>query len=108
MPLADWLHQLKDKTVNTQIRLRLRRLEMGNPGDCVAVGDGVRELRIHRRSGYRVYFAQHGRELVLLLCGGNKDSQQSDIDKAKWMWADWKERSDETIQDSGIASQGRG
>lgn len=87
-----------------QIRMRLRRLEMGNPGDCVPVGEGVSELRIHLGPGYRVYFGQDGSQLVLLLCGGDKRSQATDIMRAKLMWKDWKERCDEKIQRFDISS----
>jgi putative addiction module killer protein len=56
---------------------------MGNPGDVKPVGEGISELRIHHGAGYRVYYVQRGEELIILLCGGDKDSQDKDIAKAK-------------------------
>lgn len=66
-----------------RIDIRIRRLSLGNPGDVKPVGDGISELRIDYGPGYRVYFLQRGNELILLLIGGDKSSQQKDIDKAK-------------------------
>lgn len=68
--------------------MRLRRLQSENFGDCKSVGDGVIELRIHASSGYRVYFGRHGNNVVILLCGGDKSHQETDIKKAKIGWAD--------------------
>ena len=62
---------------------RIDRLALGNPGDAAPVGEGVSELRVHYGAGYRIYFVQRGEELVLLLCGGDKNSQASDIAFAK-------------------------
>lgn len=70
----------------------LFQIESGNLGDWKSVGEGVNELRVHVGAGYRVYFGQHGQRLVILLCGGDKDSQQKDIVRAKAFWADWKRR----------------
>ena len=83
---------MKDKIAQVRIRARLRQLESGNFGDYESVGEGVLELRIHVGAGYRVYFGRHGIEIVVLLCVGDKRSQQADIKRAKAMWADWKER----------------
>ena len=77
------------------IRTRLDRVALGNLGDCEPVGEGVSELRIAFGPGYRVYFAQDGDTIVLLLCGGDKSTQVKDIKRAKEYWADYKERSDE-------------
>ena len=74
------------------MRLRLKRLEAGIFGDCEPVGDGVLELREHLGPGYRVYFARHGRMVVILLCGGTKRTQAADIRLAKTYWLDWKQR----------------
>lgn len=64
----------------------------GNFGDCKPVGEGVSELRVDMGTGYRVYYGKHGQALVILLCGGDKGSQQADITRAKAYWADWKRR----------------
>ena len=108
VPFRDWLTQLRDKNAVLQIRMRLRRLELGNSGDCVPVGEGVSELRIHLGPGYRIYFGQQGSRCVLLLCGGDKRTQAADIMRAKWMWKDWKERCDEKIPCFDIPSRSRG
>ena len=79
---------LRDKAAEARIRLRLRRVEAGNLGDCVPVGDGVMELRIHVGAGYRVYIGRHGKTLVVLLCGGDKSSQAADIRRARDFWAE--------------------
>ena len=74
---------------------RLDRLKEGNFGDHKAVGEGVYELRFFFGSGYRVYFGKSGDKLILLLCGGNKSSQQRDIKKAKHYWNDYQEQDDD-------------
>ena len=91
-PFSDWLNGLRDKAAAARIRVRLRRLEAENFGDCEPVGDGVSELRIHVGPGYRVYFGRNGRLCVILLCGGDKSSQGADIKLAKALWAEWKRR----------------
>jgi len=68
----------------------LRRVSAGNFGDCNPVGEGVSELRVDIGTGYRVYYGKHGLVLIILLCGGDKGSQQADITRAKAYWADWK------------------
>lgn len=80
----DWLSKLKDKNVRNRIDVRIKMLETDNYfGDHKSVGNGVFEMRIHFGSGYRLYYAYRGDVLVLLLCGGNKSTQQKDIEKAK-------------------------
>ena len=91
-PVTEWLQSLKDKQSEAKLRMRIRRLEAGNFGDCKPVGDGVLELREHLGAGYRVYFGRHGQKIVVLLCGGSKKSQVADINKAREFWADWKRR----------------
>jgi putative addiction module killer protein len=91
-PLTDWLGTLRDKVARARIRVRLRQLQAGNPGDCEAVGEGVMELRIHVGSGYRIYCGRRGDAIVILLCGGNKGSQAADIKRAHGYWKDWKRR----------------
>jgi len=92
VPFTDWLLAIPDKQAQARVRLRLRRLEAGLFGDCEPVGEGVLELREHQGSGYRVYFARHGRTIVVLLCGGTKRTQSGDIKEAREYWADWKRR----------------
>ena len=91
-PLTDWLLSLRDKQAQAKIRVRLKRLETRNFGDCEPVGDGVQELKEHLGAGYRVYFGRHGQTIVILLCGGSKKSQAADIKTAKEYWEDWKRR----------------
>jgi putative addiction module killer protein len=79
---ALWIDGLRDIRARARVLARVERLALGNPGDVQPVGDGVSELRIHYGPGYRVYFKQQGRELVILLAGGDKRSQSKDIEKA--------------------------
>ena len=78
-----WLNKLKDKIGKALINERISRIEDGNFGDCYPIGDGLSELRIHFGPGYRVYFKNTGKEIIILLCGGNKSTQERDIIKAK-------------------------
>lgn len=78
-PFQAWFERLKDRKAQMRIDARLARLRIGNPGDVKAVGAGVSELRVDYGPGYRVYFAMVGMKLVVLLCGGDKRSQASDI-----------------------------
>jgi putative addiction module killer protein len=75
-----------------KIKARLARVAVGNFGDHRTVGDGVIELRIHFGAGYRVYVGQHGEEIVVLLCGGDKSTQQNDIRQAHHYWTDFQMR----------------
>ncbi len=90
--MTEWLQSLRDKQVQAKIRVRIKRLDAGNFGDCDPVGEGVQELRGHLGAGYRVYFGRHGQTIVILLCGGSKKSQAADIKVAKAYWEDWKRR----------------
>lgn len=83
-----WLSALKDRTGKAKITARLQRLALGNAGDHVSVGEGVNELRVHFGPGYRVYYKQTGKTIVLMLCGGDKSSQDKDIKKAKQIAAE--------------------
>lgn len=76
---ARWFAALRDRQARARIDARIRRLSLGNPGDVKPVGEGVSELRIDYGPGYRVYFAQRGRTLVVLLAGGDKRTQSRDI-----------------------------
>jgi putative addiction module killer protein len=82
---AKWLAGLRDDRARARILMRLDQAAQGNLGDVAPVGDGVSEMRIFYRPGYRVYFVQRGSELIVLLCGGDKSTQGSDIEEAKAM-----------------------
>ena len=88
-PFSGWLEKLKDTKTQLRIERRIQRLSIGHYGDYKAVGDGVLELRYHFGSGYRVYFAEEGDTLVVILVGGDKGMQSDDIDKAKEYWQDY-------------------
>lgn len=86
-----WLKCLKDLDARAHINVRLKRITLtGNLGDTKPVGDGVYELRIDYGPGYRVYYSQRGKEILLLLIGGDKSSQQKDIEKAKKINAEYE------------------
>lgn len=88
---AAWFGRLRDERAKDRIDIRIRRLALGNPGDVKPVGGGVSELRIDYGPGYRVYFVQSGRTIVILLCGGDKSSQSKDIDQARALAEEIKE-----------------
>ena len=79
---ARWFRRLRDKQARVRIDSRIRRLSLSNPGDVRPVGAGVSEIRIDYGPGYRVYFVRRGEALVVLLAGGDKDSQEQDIRRA--------------------------
>jgi len=85
-----WIDNLRDKRGKDIINARIARLENGNPGDVKPVGEGVSEMRIHYGQGYRVYFKDTGKEIIILLCGGDKSTQQRDIARAKQIALDYK------------------
>jgi putative addiction module killer protein len=78
-----WFDRLRDREARARILVRIRRLSLGNPGDVQPVGEGVSELRIDLGPGYRVYFTRKGKTVVVLLAGGDKKSQERDIEKAR-------------------------
>jgi putative addiction module killer protein len=90
-PFIDWLISIKDKAVKNRISVRINRLKQGNYGDYQPVGDGVLELRLHFGSGYRIYFAELDNVVLLLLTGGDKSSQDKDIQKATEYFKEYKE-----------------
>jgi len=79
----DWMRGLKDRIAQTIINARIRRISAGNFGDAKSVGDGVSELRVNYGPGYRVYYTKRGQEIIVLLCGGDKSTQNRDIEIAK-------------------------
>ena len=83
---AQWLDGLRDVRARARVQVRIERLAAGNAGDVEPVGEGVSELRIDYGPGYRVYFKRHGREVVILLAGGDKRTQSADI-KTAWRFA---------------------
>lgn len=107
-PFADWLDHLPDMQARARIRARIDRLEAGNPGRYEDLSGGLRELKIDWGPGYRVYWAQVGRTLVLLLIGGDKRTQTADIKSAREYLAEFSRRSNEnqTKQDPGAARRG--
>jgi putative addiction module killer protein len=91
-PFNKWLSKLRDVRARARIEMRLDRLQVqGNPGDYKEVG-GVYELRIDYGPGYRVYLAFAERQIVVLLCGGDKSTQDADIRRALKYWLDYQER----------------
>ena len=92
VPFREWLLSLRDVTIRARIRNRVDRLQLGNFGDCKSVGRGVFEVRIHLEAGYRIYFGQDGKTIVVLLCGGDKSTQRDDIKIAQGYWEDYKRR----------------
>jgi putative addiction module killer protein len=80
---VSWLDSLRDRRASGRIIDRIKRASNGNFGDVKSAGGGISEMRIDYGPGYRVYFFQRNRELVILLCGGDKRTQQADIDEAK-------------------------
>jgi len=90
VPFADWLDSLRDTNAKAKIISRLNRVTAGNLGDYRSVGEGVCELRIKYGPGYRIYFGLRGLTIVLLLCGGDKSTQDQDIRNAKEYWADYE------------------
>jgi putative addiction module killer protein len=78
-----WLRRLRDANAVARIVARIRRMEKGNPGDSKSVGQGVLEMRIDYGPGYRIYYLPRGAQIVILLCGGDKRTQQQDIKRAQ-------------------------
>jgi putative addiction module killer protein len=78
-----WLRQLADANAFARIVGRIRRMEMGNPGECKSLGQGLMEMRVDYGPGYRVYFVRRGSAVVILLCGGDKRTQDKDIARAR-------------------------
>ena len=79
----NWFKKLRDSRAKDRIYRRIKRLAEGNPGDIEPVGEGISEMRIDYGPGYRVYYKDTGREIIVLLCGGDKRTQQRDITEAR-------------------------
>ena len=91
----EWRRQLRDTKARVAIDRRINRMELGNFGDHRFCRDGIWELRIDVGPGYRVYYAIAGTQVVLLLCGGDKRTQDADTDRACAFWLDWQRRAEE-------------
>ena len=92
IPYREWLGTVTDPVAYAAIQSRTDRLKRGLFGDCEPVGESVWELRIDTGPGYRVYYARSGKQVVLLLCGGDKRKQTADIKRAKDFWRDYEQR----------------
>ena len=90
-PFTVWFDKLTDDRARQKIQARIARLRAGNPGHTRSVGDGVHELKIDFGPGYRVYFGYDGPMIVILLCGGDKSTQNADIRAAKAYWELYKQ-----------------
>lgn len=93
-PFWEWLERVKDHRGRALILTRLDRIELGNLGDYRSIAEGVSELRIDFGPGYRAYFAEESGDVIVLLCGGSKRTQTTDIEKAKGYWRNYRSRSD--------------
>ena len=91
-PFTEWLNDLRDRKIRARVMVRINRVRLGNFGDCKPVGGGVLELRMTFGPGYRVYLAREGQSVVLLLCGGDKGSQDRDIERARQHWNEYRSR----------------
>ena len=89
-PFQLWLDALRDKQGKRRIINRLIRVQQGNYGDVEPIGEGLSELRLFFGPGYRVYFGEDAGNIVVILCGGDKSSQDSDIENAKAYWQEYK------------------
>jgi len=89
-PFKKWIKSLRDKKIIARIYKRLKIVSFGSLGDYRALGNGLFELRLHFGAGYRIYYGQISREIILLLAGGTKAIQSKDIKKAKLYWQDYK------------------
>ena len=94
-PFTEWHKKLRDKRAQARVDVRIARVRTGNFGDCKSVGEDVYELRIDYGPGYRVYFGKIEATIILLICGGDKSSQDDDIRKAKAYWREFLGRQGE-------------
>ena len=91
-PFTEWFLSIRDTKTRQRIQARLTSVRAGNLGNHRFVGNGVWELRLDFGPGYRIYYSEVDNTIVLLLCGGDKSSQQRDIERAKHYWTEYKER----------------
>ena len=98
VPFDEWFDSLRDKKIQAAVDARLARVRAGNFGDCKSVGGGVFELRIPLGPGLRVYYGLHGRQIVVLLGGGDKRSQPRDIRRAQQLWQEFTKHESEKLQ----------
>ena len=91
-PFEDWLNILRDRATRIRIAMRINRAAVGNFGDHRSVRGGIIELRVHFGPGYRAYIGLHGHEILVLLCGGDKSTQDDDISRAHIYWEDFRSR----------------
>jgi putative addiction module killer protein len=89
-PFIEWFSSIRDRNTRVRIITRLERIEIGNFGDHRSIGEGICELRLHFEAGYRIYYGRIGGEIVLLLAGGDKSTQEHDIQIARDYWRDYK------------------
>ena len=90
-----WMKKLKDTIAKAHINRRIDRLSRGNPGDVESIGEGCSEMKIDYGPGYRIYYKDTGREIIIILCAGDKSTQQGDINKAKRLAREEEEEDDE-------------
>jgi putative addiction module killer protein len=95
-PFQEWIDSLNDRGSQARILVRLERVRLGLFGDSKSLGERVFEFRIDLGPGYRVYFGQEGKSIVILLCGGSKATQRQNIADAKAYWNDYRSRKDAT------------
>jgi len=88
---SKWLSKLTDNRARAKVMVRVDRLSAGNPGDVKPVGKGVSEMRVDYGPGYRIYFMSRGNVVVVLLCGGTKKTQQTDIERAIEIAQQWRD-----------------
>jgi putative addiction module killer protein len=92
---SKYMKKLKDHIAKAHINRRIDRLERGNPGDVEPIGEGCSEMKIDYGPGYRVYYKDTGREIIIILCAGDKSTQQQDINRAKQIASEEEEKDDE-------------
>jgi putative addiction module killer protein len=97
VPFDEWFDSLRDRKMQAAVDARLTRIRAGNFGDFKSVGGGVFELRISFGPGLRVYYGLHGRQIVVLLAGGDKSSQSRDIRRAQQLWEQFKKYASEKL-----------